>query len=157
MDDLKLYVASKDQLDSLIRVVRNLSQYIKMSFGLNNCASLELRRGRQVASSGIDLPDNKHIREVEEEGYKYFGISQLDQTLNTKMKGKITSEYIRGVKKLCRSKLSGGNLINGVNAWAVGELRYGASSLEWTMEELTNMDRKTRKMLAMNGCLHTRS
>ena len=25
------------------------------------------------------------------------------------------------------------------------------------MEELASMDRKTRKILAMNGCLHTRS
>ena len=44
--------------------------------------------------------------------------------LNTKMKSKITSEYIRRVKKLCRSKLNGGNLINGVNAWAVDVVRY---------------------------------
>ena len=56
MDDLKLYRASKDQLDSL------------MSFGLDQCAVLETRRGKQVGSSGIDLPDNQHIREVEEEG-----------------------------------------------------------------------------------------
>ena len=60
-----------------------------------------MRRGRQVGSSGIDLPDNQHIREVEEEGYKYFGILQLDMTLNTKMKGRITLEYVRRVKKLC--------------------------------------------------------
>ena len=51
-----------------------------------------MRRGRQVSSSGIDLPDDKHIGEVEEEGYKYLGILQLDKTLNTKMKDKITSE-----------------------------------------------------------------
>ena len=25
------------------------------------------------------------------------------------------------------------------------------------MEEMANMDRRTRKILAMNGCLHTRS
>ena len=40
-----------------------------------------MRRGRQVDSSGIDLPDDQHIREVEEEGYKYFGILQLDMIL----------------------------------------------------------------------------
>ena len=157
MDDLKLYGAWEDQLDSLIQVVRIFSQDIKMSFGLGKCAFLELRRGRQVGSSSIDLPDEQLIREVEEEGYKYLGISQLGQILNTQMKGRITSEYIRTVKKLCRSKLNGGNLIRGVNAWAVGVVRYKPGILEWTVIELASMDRKTRKILAMNGCLHTRS
>ena len=157
MDDLKLYGASKDQLDSLIQVVRIFSQDIKMSFGLDKCAVLEMRRGRQADSSGIDLPDDQHIGEIEEEGYKYLGILQLDQTLNTKMKGKITSEYIRRVKKLCRSKLNGGNLICGINTWAVGVVRYSAGIVDWTMEEVVSMDRRTRKILAMNGCLHTRS
>ena len=123
-----------------------------MSFGLEKCAVLEIRRGRQVDSSGIDLPDDQHIGEIGEEGYKYLGILQLDQNLNTKMKVKITSEYIRRVKKLCRSQL-----IGGINTWAVGVVRYSAGVVDWTMEEMTSMDRRTRKILAMNGCLHTRS
>ena len=129
-----------------------------MSFGLDKCAILEMRRGRQVDSSGIiELPDDQHIGEIEEEGYKYHGILQLDQTLNTKMKGKITSEYISRVKKLRRSKLNGGNLIDGINTWAVGVVRYSTGIVDWTMEEVANMDRRNRKILAMNGCLHTRS
>ena len=157
MDDLKFYGANKDQLDSLIQVVRIFSQDIKMSFGLEKCAVLEIRRGRQVDSSGIDLPDDQHTGKIGEEGYKYLGILQLDQNLNTNMKVKITSEYIRRVKKLCRSKLNGGNLIGGINTWAVGVVRYSAGVVDWTMEEMTSMDRRTRKILAMNGCLHTRS
>ena len=115
-----------------------------------------MRRGRQVGSRGIELPDDQHIGEIEEEGYKYRGILQLDQTLNTKMKGKITSEYIRRFKKLCRSKLNGGNLIDGINTWAVSVVCYTAGIVDWTMEEVANMDKRTRKILAMNGCLHTR-
>ena len=48
--DMKLYGASKDQLDSLIQVVRIFSQDIKMSFGLEKRAILEMRRGRQVGA-----------------------------------------------------------------------------------------------------------
>ena len=73
------------------------------------------------------------------------------------MKGKITSEYIRRVKKMCRSKLNGGNLIDGINTWAVGVVRYSSGIVDWTMEEVANTDRRSRKMLAMNGCLHSRS
>ena len=130
MDDLKLYGANKDQLDSLIQVVRIFSQDIRMSFGLVKCAILEMRRGRQVGSSGIDLPDNQHIKEVEEDGYKYLGIMQLGKILNTEMKGKITSEYVRRVKKLCRSKLNGGNLISGINTWTVSVLLCSAGIVD---------------------------
>ena len=86
MDDLKLYWTGKEQLDSLAQVVRIFSQDIRMSLGLDKCEALEIRRGIQVGSSGIDLPNDQHIREVEEEGYKYLDILLLDVTLNTKMK-----------------------------------------------------------------------
>ena len=87
-----------------------------------------------------------YIKEVEEDGYKYPGIMQLDKILNIEMKGKITSEYVRRVKKLCRSKLNGGNLISGINTWAVSVLRYSAGIVDWTVEELVSMDRRTRKI-----------
>ena len=113
IDDLRLYGANEDQLDTLIQAVKIFSEDIKMSFGLEKCTVLEMSRGRKDGSSGIDVADDQHIGEVEEEGYRYLGILQLDQTLNTKMKGKITAAYVRRVKKLCRSKLNGGNLISG--------------------------------------------
>ena len=47
MDDLKLHGAGKDQLDSLVQVVRIFSQDIRMLFGLDKCEVLEMRRGRQ--------------------------------------------------------------------------------------------------------------
>ena len=39
------------------------------------------------------------------------------------MKVKIREEYICQVKTLCRSKLDGGNLVLGVNSWAVAVVR----------------------------------
>ena len=88
MDDLKFYGANKDQLDSLIQVVRIFSQDMEMSFGLEKCAVLEIRRRRQVDSSGIDLPDDQHTGEIGEEGYRYLGILQLDQNLTPRWKSK---------------------------------------------------------------------
>ncbi|CAH3162414.1 unnamed protein product, partial [Porites evermanni] len=79
MDDLELYGAIKDQLDSLIQVVRIFSEDIKMSFGLESALSWKLEKGR-VDSSGIDLTEDQHIGEVEEGAYRYHGILQLDQT-----------------------------------------------------------------------------
>ena len=47
-------------------------------------------------------------------------------------------------------------MISGINAWAVGVIRYSAGIVDWTMEGLVSMDRRTRKILAINRCMHTR-
>ena len=78
MDDLKLYASNKDQLDSLVNTVKLFSEDIKMSFGLSKCAVLELKRGRKIASTGIDIGGEK-ISEADPNGYKYLGMLQLDQ------------------------------------------------------------------------------
>ena len=48
-------------------------------------------------------------------------------------------------------------MISGINAWAVSVLRSSAGIVDWKVEELVSMDRRIRKILAMNGCMHTRS
>ena len=35
-------------------------------------------------------------------------------------------------------------------------IRYGAGIIEWTKEELKDMDRKTRKILTIYKCFHPR-
>lgn len=157
MDDLKLYASNKNQLESLISTVSFFSNDIRMEFGLSKCAILELKRGRQVTTEGIDLGDEGIIREADPTGYKYLGVLQLDQILEKQMKHKIKEEYHRRVKKLCRSKLNSGNLIDGINSWAVGVVRYSAGIIAWTKEELREMDRKTRKILSLNRAVHKRS
>ena len=44
-----------------------------------------------------------------------------------------------------------------VNTWAVSVLRYSAGILEWSDQELHEIDIKTRKVLAMFGVFHIRS
>ena len=67
------------------------------------------------------------------------------------MEEKIEKEYLRRVKLLARSKLYAGNLICGINAWAIGVVRYTAGILDWTEIDLKKMDVKTRKILSMAG------
>ena len=42
------------------------------------------------------------------------------------MKLNVSIEYIR-LRKVLKSKLNGGNLVRGVNTWAVSLLRYSAA------------------------------
>ena len=156
MDDLKLYAKSEKELNSLIQTVRIFFDDVGMVFGLEKCAVVVLKRGKMVRTEGIELPDGKRMREVSLDGYKHLGVLQSDFVMNREMEEKVKSEYIRRVKRLLRSKLNGGNVIAGMNAWIVGIIRYGAGVLDWTKEELKSIDIKTRKLMTMNGSLHSR-
>ena len=57
------------------------------------------------------------------------------------MKMKLTKEYFQRVRKLLQSKIDGRNVICGTNTWAVSVLRYSASFVNWTRDELRVLDR----------------
>ena len=62
---------------------------IKMKFGIDNCAVLELERGRLVRNEGIELPDGERMKEVDQKGYKHLVVLQLDKVMNKEMKESI--------------------------------------------------------------------
>ena len=158
MDDLKLYSRSEKGLDSLVQTVRVFSEDIGMEFGIEKCAMLVMERGKIVKSVGIELPDGKVIKSLQEgESYKYLGILEADRFLEEKMKLNVSKEYIRRLRKVLKSKLNSGNLVRGVNTWAVSLLRYSAAFVSWRKSELEAIDRKTRKLFTIYGALHPKS
>ena len=156
MDVLKLYGKSEDQVDSLVQSVRIVSSDINMEFGISKCASLMMKRGKLSESKGIKMPDNKIIRGIEdpEDEYKYLGILEIDDIKHVEMKKGLKKEYYRRLRKILKSKLNGGNIIEAINSRAVSVIRYGAGIIEWTKEELQGIDRKTRKLLTIYRALH---
>ena len=109
-----------------------------MKFGIDKCAVLELERGRLVMSEGIELPDGERMKEVDQEGYKYLGV--LHKTTDKGMKESVGNEYIRKVKLICKSNLNSGNFISGLNAWAIGVMKYSRGIIDWTKEELQGIE-----------------
>ena len=69
------------------------------------------------------------------------------------MKLNVLREYIRRFKKVLKSKMNGGNLVYGVNTWAVSLLRHSAAFVSWRKSELQAIDRKTRKLFTIYGAL----
>ena len=117
-----------------------------------------IKKGKIVKSVGIELPDGKVIKSLQEvESYKYLGILEADKFLEEKMKLNVLKEYIRRLRKVLKSKLNGGNLVCGVNTWAVSLLRYSAAFASWRKSELQAIDRKTRKLFTIYGTVHPKS
>ena len=77
------------------------------------------------------MPDGKVIKSLQEgESYKYLGILEADKFLEKKVKLNVSKEYIR-LRKVLKSKLNGGNLVCGVNTWAVSLLRFSGAFVGW--------------------------
>lgn len=157
MDDLKLYGKNEEQVSSLVNTVYLFSKDIGMEFGLKKCGVLMMRRGKVQKSEGIELPSGEAMKEIEEGGYKYLGILEMDDIMEEEMRGKFKKEYLRRLRLVLGSKLSGRNKIMAVNTWAIALLRYGAGIVKWSQEKVQTLDRKTRKLLTLYGVFHPKS
>ena len=91
------------------------------------------------------------INEIEIEGFRYLGIIERGDISQQKMKG-----YISRVRATLKSKLNRGNVIKAINTWVVATVRYGAGVINWAIEDLERMDRKTRNLLTTHGGFHPR-
>ena len=95
MDNLKLYSRSEKGLDSLVQKVRVFSEDIGMEFGIEKGAMLVMEKGKIVKSVGIELPDDKDIKSLQEgESYKYLGILEEDKFLKETMKLKSIEDCV---------------------------------------------------------------
>ena len=99
-----------------MQTVRVFSEDIGMEFGIEKCTMLVMEKGRIVKSVGIELPDGKVIKLLQEgESYKYLRNLEADKFLEEKMKLNVSNEYIRRLRKVLKSKQNGGDLVCGVN------------------------------------------
>ena len=145
------------KMETLIYVVRIYIQGIGMEFGIEKCAMLVMKSGKQQLPDKMKLPNQDKIRTLtENETYKYFDILEDDTIKQVEMKDKIKNEYLRRTRILLETKLSSRNLIKGISNWAVPLVRYSGPFLKWTRDELKEMDQRTRKLMTMHKALHPR-
>ena len=94
MDDLKLYSPSEKGFDSLVQTVCVFSE-------IEKCAMLVMEKGKIVKSVGIELPNGKIIKSLQEgESYKYLGILEADKFLEENIKLNVSKEYVRRLRKV---------------------------------------------------------
>ena len=67
------------------------------------------------------------MKVIDDEGYKYLGVLEMDKIKEGEMKDQFTTEYKTRFEVVLRSKLNGNNKISAINTWAVAVIRYGAS------------------------------
>ena len=88
MDDLKLFAKSKNQVDFLVQTLHIFSEDICMQFGIKKSGVLITERGKVIRTDGIRLPDEQHMKDIDETGYTYLGILETDKINVERNKGK---------------------------------------------------------------------
>ena len=126
MDDLKLDGKSEVQIDSLVKTIQLVSTDIGMEFGIKKCGVLILKGGKVVECEGIVLPNGETIKIIEDEGYKYLEILEMDEIKEEAMKNRFKKEYLSRLRLILKSKLNGKNNFQAINSWALTLLRYRA-------------------------------
>ena len=74
------------------------SEDIGVEFGLKKCGVVILKKGKVVRFDGIHLPNQEIMKEVDEKGYTYLGILELDGIKDHEMKMKVTAVYERKLR-----------------------------------------------------------
>ena len=155
MDDLKLYAEDEKGLEKLIGVVHEFSRDIGMEFGLEKCAKCTIKKGEKAEGANIEIAHGQFIKDLESDtNYTYLGIEENASLEHKKLREKARTEYLRRLKKICRSELSPKNKITAVNQMATPVLSYGFGIIDWPQRDIDNLDVKTRKILTMHKVLY---
>ena len=158
MDDLKLFASTIKEINELTSIVSNFSKDIGMEFGLPKCAVMTAKRGKITHSNDMELSCGTKIHGLgTDDSYKYLGMLEADTIKQQQMKKKTKQEYFKRVRQVLKSDLNAGNSVQSINVWAVSAFRYSAGILDWTKEELEEVDRKTRKLLTIYRMHHPRA
>ena len=158
VDDLKLYATNINTAKLQLDLVTQFSKDIGMSFGESKCAYLRIERGKMKETTQHLEMNGLKIQPIKDgESYKYLGQDEnlsYDGPVN---KERVCKEYLKRVKKIWSSELSAYNKYVSHNAFAVPVIIPTFGVLDWTIDEIKQLDIKTRKMLTMTGSFHRNS
>ena len=68
MDSIKLFGRGTKEIDTLVQTVRIVSGDIRMEFGIEKCALVNIQRGKITRTEGIHLPHGNNIKDIDENG-----------------------------------------------------------------------------------------
>ncbi|KAI5703896.1 hypothetical protein M8J76_002697 [Diaphorina citri] len=145
MDDLKIYANGEEQLRHLIELVSNFSQSICMSFGLEKCNVLHVKKGKVCEPVNMTLSNDVTISCLnKDEHYKYLGLQQQIKINDSDMKMQYEKQFMKRVNTVMETELNAKNKIQAINAWAIPFLMYTFGIISWSNTDLENLNRKVR-------------
>ena len=103
--------------------------FVYMKFGLEKCASLSIKRGKVQTLVQPHLEDISPLSEGSV--YKYLSVLKSNVFDTTQMKSLVRQEFLKrsGSKAVLQTQLNSGNMVKGINMFAIPVIRYSAALL----------------------------
>ena len=129
-----------------------------MEFGVDKCAYIYIERGKKTSLGETLMIQGVELKELEEgDLYKYLGQEESVGYNGKLNKERVTKEYFKRVRKIWKSELYSNNKAIAHNIFAIPVVTPTFGILNWTKEELEQIDIKTRKLLTSSGSFHRNS
>ena len=147
-----------NNIKCLLDIVTLFSKDIGMKFAVDKCAFVQIEKGKQIQNPGPLIINDFIVKTLPTgDTYRYLGIDEnitYDGPMN---KARITKEYLSRVKKIWSSELSDYNKVVTHNSFATPIIKPTVGIIDWTIDEIEQLDINTRKILSMMGNLHPNS
>ena len=158
VDDLKTYAPNKETALKQLQLITTFTNDIGMTFGTDKCAYLYIERGqRKTLGETITLNGLQLNELVDNDSYKYLGCDEDIAYRGNLNKERVTKEYFNRVRKIWKSELYSKNKIIAHNIFAIPIFTLTFGVLNWTKDEIQQIDVKTRKILTYTGNYHKNS
>ena len=158
MDDLKTFAGNSKEASSMAKVVYDFSTSIGMKFGFDKCKVLNIVRGKIKKCGNIDLDKDNSIEEMESgEVYKYLGVLESNNIKHSEMKGVTTEKFKKKLKQVLKTELNSKNVMTAINEYVTPVITYTFGVVNWTEQDIKEIDIHVRKSLNMNKMFEIKS
>ena len=158
VDDLKTYAPNKETAGKQLQVITKFTNDIGMTFGADKCAYLYIERGqRKTLGDTIHVNGLELTELVENDSYKYLGCDEDISYKDDLNKEGVKKEYFNRVRKIWKSELYSRYKVMARNIFALPVFILTFGILDWTKDEIQNINIRTRKILTCTGNYHKNS
>ena len=158
VDDLKTYAHNKETAMHQLDIITRFSQDIGMKFGADKCAYIYIERGKRVTcGESVEMNGLQMSEMKENDSYKYLGLDEDIAYKGDMNKDRVKKEYFNRISKIWKSELFSKNKVLAHNIFANSIFTLTFGILDWTKEEIEQIDIRTRKLLTFTGNFHRNS
>ena len=158
MDDFKAFSSNIESFKKILTTSIDILKEVGLEVGYDKCAVMKVERGKVVQMDGIKISLDNIIEEVKmDKGYPYLGILELLDPCHDKTKNTMKELVTKISNVVWSSKLSERNKVSAHNMFVVSKLTYTFGIINWTQNELDELDCMVRKVAAEHGSLNKHS
>ncbi|KXJ15567.1 hypothetical protein AC249_AIPGENE10323 [Exaiptasia diaphana] len=116
---------------------------IVLTWGLAKCATVDIVQGK-IKSNTENANDH----------YKFLGKYENSIQLEEQVRDEASKEYLKRVSVIWTSNISIPRKVHATKVFALPSLQYHMWTSDWTINQLKEIDRRTREIIRKEGGMH---